>query len=520
MARAERSGSGPGRTPSDLSVLCVELLRAVREREFLARRPGASPGASSTGDASQGRAWRAWRSDLDRHGALHLLVGDRCLQEAGSPTPVGRGRLEDLVARLGERGVSEVVFEEAIDAASWSAFVNLLIAPADDVAGHGGAAAFLPETCRGIRLVGPVAEEAPAPSEEEKPEPATAPAPPSEPAVDDAGLLAALHALDACEHDAEHASLVRRVTDLAAEASETGDGDGCYRAILMLSDQSRSGSSRSEAMQHAALEGLRQLVSGRRLADLLERACEQDHDASLRASQVLLQIAEHAAPALLQAIDSQQDVSRRDQLLGIAIALGRTATPELRRAMSSSSPTRARTAARVAGEIQDGRAVPALEKLLDHDDTETRQEAARALARIGDRAALEALVRGLESPHEDLSALCAYCLGVTGREEATGALTDTLRRARRARRIGLASAVIRSLGQLGREEAVTELRRVLEKKSLFRRRENHELKLQAVAALAKMPGESAQAALRAAASGPDMSLAVAARRAFTESPED
>lgn len=184
--------------------------------------------------------------------------------------------------------------------------------------------------------------------------------------------------------------------------------------------------------------------------------------------------------------------------------------------MEGSSPKRARIAARIAGEIRDERTVPTLARLLGHGDAEVRGEAARALALIGDAAALATLKRGLESPHEEVSALCAYCLGVTGSVDAAQTLTETLRQARRERRIGLASAVIRSLGRLGREESVPELRSILATRSFFRRGELRELKLQAVAALARLPGEQAREALEEVATGPDMSLAVAARRAVKD----
>jgi HEAT repeat protein len=139
---------------------------------------------------------------------------------------------------------------------------------------------------------------------------------------------------------------------------------------------------------------------------------------------------------------------------------------------------------------------------------------------VGDERALDALEAGLESPHEDVSSMCAWCLGATGRAEAARALTGALQRARRARRLHLAGAVIRSLGRLGREDPVPELRRILARRSLFRRRELHDLKLQALDALAKLPGEEARETLEAVAAGPDMSLAVAARRAAKQRAED
>jgi len=80
-------------------------------------------------------------------------------------------------------------------------------------------------------------------------------------------------------------------------------------------------------------------------------------------------------------------------------------------------------------------------------------------------------------------------------------------------------SVIRSLGRLGREESVPELQRVIDKRSFFRRQELRELKLQAIGALAKLPGQRARDVLEAVAQGSDMGLAVAARRALKEATE-
>jgi len=509
MARALGADQPTRRTPNDVSSLCVELLRAVREQEFRARRGNAKGPAPSVR-----RAWRAWRADLERHGPLHLVADARGLHEGEAGAPIGRGRLDELSRRLHERVLGSVVFEPGLDAPTYAAFVSLLVTEPEAVAEHGGPLAFLPERGTGIRLLGHEDDVA----EEEKPEsevvaavvrPAEARAEPS-PARD------GLDALEACREDAPYVDAVGQMVAEAIERSEAGDADACYRTVLRLSEHSLEASGRSTIQRSVALDGLRELCSGRRLTDLLGRATGPDREASLRVCRVLLQLSQQVAPALLSAIDVQADPARREELLGIAIALGRSVTPALRRAMEGSSPNRARIAARIAGEIRDERTVPTLARLLAHGDAEVRGEAARALALIGDAAALSTLKRGLESPHEELSALCAYCLGVTGSVDAAQALTETLRQARRERRIGLASAVIRSLGRLGCEESVPELRRILATRSFFRRQELRELKLQAVAALARLPGERAREALEAVATGADMSLAVAARRAVKD----
>lgn len=504
---------GQTRTPNDVVALCVELLRAVREQEFRARGGAARA-------ASVDRAWRAWRTDLERQGPLELFVGPSTLRTSEDGPALGRGRLDELTRRLGERGLPWLRFEPGLDAPTYGALVSLLVAEPASVAAHGGPAGFLPERGVGIRLPASDAR-VESDGDEEKDEEDVAQADASEAAAGSAAGSAAgaeetgaVQRLRTCRDDDAYAATVAAVVRDAIDHSEAGDTVACREAVRALSEHAHPRGRRSEAQRRIAREALGELCTGKRLADLIERATSADRDENQRATEILLQLAGEVAPALLSAIDVQGDPQRREELLGITIALGRAATPALRRAMEGSSDTRARVAARIAGEIRDERVVPALARLLQHRDADVRTEAARALARVGSPGALEALSEGLASPHESVASLCAYCLGVTGSPAAAEALTETLRQSRRARRITLASAVIRSLGRLGREESVPELRRILQKRSLFRRHELQELKLQAVAALARLPGEPAREVLLEVASGSDMSLAVAARRAM------
>lgn len=560
----ERTVRNTLRTPNDVSALCVELLRAVREQEWNARRRG---GPAPSVD----RAWRAWRADLDRYGPLHLVAQGEGLRVGEGGAPTIRGRLDDLARRLQERAVASVIFEPGLDAPTYAAFVSLLVAEPSEIDGHGGAAGFLPERGVGIRLLGP--DDDPALDDEKIDDPAESelalepddgdvpqlePIGPSDD-PDPSGDTTVRLGRSAGEENPNAEATAEEVPDVLADASEApyadpppgsalaalldrsdaapygarvaravaeatawqarGDAEGCRRTVFALADHSgaRGGLARPE--RTAALGGLRELCTGRVLIDLIGCATSRDGPLNLRASRVLLKLGEPVVPELIAAIDVENDPARREELLGIAIAMGRSTTPTLHRAMEGSSPGRARIAARIAGEIREERAVPTLSRLLDHKRAEVRGESARALARIGNVAALTTLKRGLTSQHEDVSSLCAYCLGVTGSPEAAEALTETLREARRARRTQLASAVIRSLGRLGREESVPELKRVIEKRSFFRRHEIRELKLQAIGALAKVPGQRSRDVLEAVAQGSDMGLAVAARRAMKEMDE-
>ena len=98
MDRPENTSEAQGsRTPTDASVLLVELGRALKAWRFY---PADHPARVDLLD----RASRAWQGELER-GPLDLEIRRGCFWLAGSDAAVGRGHLDDLARQFTVRAI-------------------------------------------------------------------------------------------------------------------------------------------------------------------------------------------------------------------------------------------------------------------------------------------------------------------------------------------------------------------------------------------------------------------------------
>lgn len=329
-----------------------------------------------------------------------------------------------------------------------------------------------------------------------------------------ADLEAMLGQLEKSDDDATYDCLAAETIATAKLLFEDGDRDAAYQAILTLSAHAAPDAGLGEKRRRCASEALVAFVSGPRLADLIARACTADTSLRIRATQILLQLAEHAVPALLRSIETLQNPDHRSQIAGILIAIGERATPYLLRTMQGNNLQAARVAARIAGEIQNPAAVSTLRKLMTSPDPALSKEASKALVLIGDATAIGALIHALLHEPSAIATQAAYWLGKAQTSHALQPLTEVTQQATLRSDFDLAQEAIRALGHIGLPEAIPTLLFVLEQRSFFKRQQITELKLTALHALANIPGDEAKNWLEKFAEGEDPVLKREARRAF------
>jgi HEAT repeat protein len=126
------------------------------------------------------------------------------------------------------------------------------------------------------------------------------------------------------------------------------------------------------------------------------------------------------------------------------------------------------------------------------------KEAVHALVRIGGSEALHALANGLTSTQPKIASISAFGLGLWGSPEALAPLRARLRNIIDSAPAENVLDLIRAIGKIGRAEASSDLAEILYRRTFFRRKRLVEIQLGAVAALAKIPSEGAQQALKAA----------------------
>ena len=317
-----------------------------------------------------------------------------------------------------------------------------------------------------------------------------------------------------CEDDFQYHDMARRTELLSSALGDEGYPDLAYRALVVFARHSGDDGKRTALQRDAAMDHLQRLATGARLAELVDRACAPETEPSLEATQVLLRLGSSVVPMLFRASERESDTNRRGQIHGILIAMGEAALPEVLRAFEAGEPPAVRAAARLAGELQSPRAVAPLAALLEGPEASLRQEAAKALVRIGDARAIDALVRALESDAAGVPNLAAFCLGAAASPRAAEALLAALRRAVGRRRYDFATELVRALGRLGRAEAVADLAALLAHRGLRYRSAWRDLKLAAAAALGRIPGDQAVAALAETARARDPQLRQAAQSAL------
>jgi HEAT repeat protein len=290
--------------------------------------------------------------------------------------------------------------------------------------------------------------------------------------------------------------------------------DDVFAEMVRLAAESADRRGRNDEQRLEAAARLRAVASGPRLDLLLQRACSDDTPSSLQASQVLLALGSDFIPKLLDAIAAEKHPKRRGHLNGILIAMGEAAAPHLVRELETADPVRARTTAWLAGEIQHPAAVPALTARLRGIDPVLRREAAKALAKISHPSAVSILVQTLDGKDAELAAQAAHCLAVSGQAHGLEAVRQRLHGACERNELPLAREILLMLGRRGRADVVPDLVAILGRKSLLRRQALRDLKIAALHALSKLPGDEARAALADVAANGDATIRDAAQGAL------
>ena len=517
------------RTAADLSSLLVELSRAQKSLSFYAEDHATSHDLLE-------RAFLAWQGELERAGQLDLYIDASGFRATGVEEAISRSHLDGLAEALVGHDIRCLQFDRDVSREAFHHFVRLLAGPLAqaDSRDAGGASQFCRDLYagehRGITVNeqpdpdGPPARFEPAHSRQTSASlgsallgtrPAAVDPDPDEiklsidenplaaPASSQAAneLLQKLRQLDWCSADADYEELTAQVIVLANQLAAEGAIDEAYRAPLVLAGHAVGGGGRSGRQAQAAQLALGELAAAGRLSEIIDRASSSDEKRSVRAAQVLLQLGEEAAPAILERLEQQADRERTAQLAAVLLALGERAVPAVMRQMAGSEEARVLLAVRLAGELQNPVLVVPLRKLLQGSSTQLAKEAAKSLVHIGNSEAVNALLEALSSSKLEITRVAAFCLGVLRDPRATGPLFARLEQARKQKQIELARDIIRALGQFkrGADAVIPELAAILERRNLPWRADERQLKLEAARALGQLPGDGARQALQRAA---------------------
>lgn len=534
-----RSHRGPwaARTPADVASLLLELSRALRGFSFY-----------SDTDARRrrlaDRVHQALLNELSRAGDLDLAVIDGGFELPGLPEAVvTEGAVREFEKALRQRGIGRLQLDSTLTRDAVHGFLELLERSNGRAADPEGFARTLAaRDTRGFRIneidgaaraptqklsatppraaislaATRLTDTESAPPERAWPEasqPTLASNPLEAPANDDRGerLRARLIELDRTVEDDAYAARAADISVWAEHLWDDEQRDDCYRAMLVLADHAVGIGGRSEGQARIAAACFTDLASGRRLADLIDRATVPGQS-GVRAAQVLLQLGEAGVPAVFERICDEEDPDRSAPLRALVIALGDASIPTLTQAMRDRRDRPARIAIRLAGELQNPVVLPTVLAAAGAEDLGRRTEAIRALSFLPGEASKAALERALDSGFEAICLAASEALAKTEGSNAVPSLLNVLEATLHTTQTRLAWTLVELLGRLGDERAVPRLAAILERKPLVRRAHWHAIQIAAIDALAVLPTREARRSIERAAAHAAHSLREYARQ--------
>lgn len=207
--------------------------------------------------------------------------------------------------------------------------------------------------------------------------------------------------------------------------------------------------------------------------------------------------------------------SVRTLLEAAADRLAAANTSELVRLLGSNESEVALEAIRRAGSLKTAAAVPALARLLQSEAPLVRLAAVNALSEIGTPGAMQHLDRGLEDEDREVRIATVRALGVRNHRQAVQKIEAALN-GRRLQGGDLTEkmAYFEAFGALSGEAGVPMLDGLLNKKGLFGKKEDVEVRACAAMALGRIGTDSAIAALRKAGTDKDILVRNAVSRAL------
>jgi HEAT repeat protein len=247
----------------------------------------------------------------------------------------------------------------------------------------------------------------------------------------------------------------------------------------------------------------------------LERSLDDGGDPQGAWGQLLSAVRERAAPVLLRELIKQRDEERREAGAKLLASLGEPTRDAVLAQLMNADPASLLATARLLREFPLPCPVGPLAKLLGHEQSAIREEAAGALSNRDDAEAVNALRGALLHGREDLRRQAAVALGRCRGPGVRETLSQALESCLANDDTGSAKEVIFALGKQGQAECAPILAELLKRKKRFGGRKLRELKLTAVGALAKIPGDAAAAALSRAAESRDAHLRRAAELALS-----
>lgn len=288
-------------------------------------------------------------------------------------------------------------------------------------------------------------------------------------------------------------------------------------AINYLDDTSNE-SEISAARRGYCLDALDQLASEDILDYLVAILCSKETWDALREATIKALVSLKGKVVVWRLMDHLAEESNgqvRKYLAEVLIRQSEAALPILLEYLDDDRWFVTRNAVVILGEIRDDAATEHLKEVLHHRDVRVRRETIRSLTKIGGTNAIGILLRTVAGDDVEMSKQALLSLGAMKCTAAVPTLINLIRTmGTSAKTVQTKKEAIKALGEIGSDEAISALIESLQKRSLWKRRLNDELRATSALALSLIGGEEAVKVLEQAVDDKSDEVARAATKAL------
>jgi len=294
----------------------------------------------------------------------------------------------------------------------------------------------------------------------------------------------------------DYVEIVKNLGKAAMDLLLTGRYEKAKEIIQVLVEEASPEKGRTDEERNACKEAMEKLRDISIVHELVAALRDWGREKYEIIHFILANMGQIAVAPLLEALGRETDRSLRKKIISIVVSLGEQAIPEIVKRFSDKNWYVVRNMVRILREIGKEKVVRYLNLLLKHEDPRVRKEVVYALSTIGGTEASKVIYSMAYDPDGEVRRNAIKYLGSMKNKGAVPFLLKLIhRRNPFGRNNPLIISGIEALGEIGAEEAVPSLIRLLRKSTIFARRKNDELRIAAAIALDKIGNEEAMEAL-------------------------
>jgi HEAT repeat protein len=294
----------------------------------------------------------------------------------------------------------------------------------------------------------------------------------------------------------DYVEIAKNLRKAAVDFLLTGRYEEAKKIIEVLIEETKPEKGRTDEQRNACRKAIEKLRDIGIVHDLVLALRDWGKEKYETIRFILLQMGEIAVAPLLAALVRETDRSLRKKIISIVAGLGEEAIPEIVRKFSDRNWYVVRNMVRILGEIRTEKVVRYLNILLKHEDFRVRKEVVYALSSIGGTEAFRLVSSMADDPDGEVRQSAIKYLGGMRNK---GAIPLLLKLINKRNLFGFNNSLIISgieaLGEIGAEEAVPGLVRLLRKSTIFARSRNDDVRIAAATSLEKIGNEEAMKAL-------------------------